>query len=111
MEISTKQYKHCDLVTVKGRIDSATAPQLSETLDGINESGRFKIVLDMDGVEFMSSAGLRVLVSTQKVCKRYNRGELSLACVPERVYEALDLVGFVKLFSFHDDVLEAVGSF
>jgi anti-sigma B factor antagonist len=111
MEVTTTQYKRCDLVKASGRIDSSTAPQLAEVMDNITDSGRYKIVLDLSEVEFMSSAGLRVLISTQKTCKRYNRGEIILAVVPERIYEALDLAGFVPLFKFYDNVLDAVGSF
>ena len=111
MEVSTTSYKHCDLVKASGRVDSATAPQLAEAMEAITESGRYKIILDMEEVEFMSSAGLRVLISTQKNCKRYNRGEIILAVVPQRIYEALDLAGFVPLFKFYDNVLDAVGSF
>ncbi len=110
MEINTTSYKHCDLVKVSGRIDSSTAPQLAKALDEITESGRFKIVLDLADVEFMSSAGLRVLIGTQKTAKRYNRGEVMLAAVPRRIYDALELAGFVPLFKFHDNVLDAVGS-
>ncbi len=109
MEITHTQYKKCDLVKVSGRVDSATAPKLAETLEAITNDGRFKIVLDMTEVEYMSSAGLRVLISTQKTCKRYNRGEIVLAVVPQRVYDALDLAGFVPLFKFYDDVTSAVG--
>ena len=111
MEVSTTQYKHCDLIKANGRVDSATAPQLAEVLESITGVGRYKVVLDLSDVEFMSSAGLRVLISTQKACKRYNRGEVVLAVVPERIYEALDLAGFVPLFKFFDNVLDAVGSF
>ncbi|MFM8322722.1 MAG: STAS domain-containing protein [Chloroflexota bacterium] len=110
MEIINTSYKHCDLVKVNGRIDSATSPQLAKALDEITEAGRFKIVLDLSEVEFMSSAGLRVLIGTQKTCKRYNRGEVVLAGVPKRIYDALELAGFVPLFKFHDNVLDAVGS-
>jgi len=111
MEITTTQFKHCDLVKASGRIDSSTAPRLDEEIAAILDDGRYKIVFDMEEVEYMSSAGLRVLVNTQKTCKRYNRGELVLALVPERIYEALELVGFVRLFKFFDNVLDAVGSF
>jgi anti-sigma B factor antagonist len=110
MEITTTSYKHCELVKVSGRIDSATAPQLAKTLDEITDSGKFKIVLDLADVEFMSSAGLRVLIGTQKNCKRYNRGEVVLSAVPKRIYDALELAGFVPLFKFYDNVLDAVGS-
>ncbi len=111
MEVITKQFKRCDLVAVTGRIDSGTAPQLAEALDEINKADRFKIVLDMSGVDFISSAGLRVLISVQKACKRWNRGGLLLASVPQRIYDAMDLAGFVPLFNLFDDITEAVGSF
>lgn len=110
MEITSMQYKHCDLVKPTGRIDSATAPQLAKILDEITNSGRFKIVLDLTDVDFMSSAGLRVLISTQKTCKRYNRGEVVLASVPKRIHDALDLAGFIPLFKFFDNPLDAVGT-
>jgi anti-sigma B factor antagonist len=111
MEVTTKQFKRSDLVEATGRVDSQTAPQLAEAIDAIIEAGRFRIVFDMSGVEFLSSAGLRVLINVQKTCKRWNRGELVLANVPDRIKETLDLAGFVPLFRFSDDVVEAVGSF
>ncbi len=111
MEVSFAQYKHCDLIKASGRIDSSTASQLAEAIDEITNAGRYKIVFDMSDVEYMSSAGLRVLIGTQKTCKRYNRGEIVLALVPERIYDALELAGFVPLFKFYDNVLDAVGTF
>jgi len=110
MEVTTTQYKRCDVVKATGRIDSATAPKLAEALDAITGAGRYKIVLDLSEVEFMSSAGLRVLISTQKNCKRYNRGELVLSIVPKRIYDALELAGFVPLFKFYDNTLDAVAN-
>jgi anti-sigma B factor antagonist len=111
MDVTTNQFKRCDLIKVTGRIDSYTAPQLAEAFDAINEAGRFKIVFDMSGIDYISSAGLRVMINTQKACKRWNRGEMILAGVPQRIYDALDLAGFVPLFKLFDDVTEAVGSF
>ena len=111
MEITTTPYKHCDVVKASGRIDSATATELSDAMEAITNNGRYKIAFDMSDVEYMSSAGLRVLISTQKTCKRYNRGEIVLVQVPQRIFEALDLAGFVPLFNFFDDILDAVGNF
>jgi anti-sigma B factor antagonist len=111
MEITTTQFKRCDLVKATGRIDSQTAPQLAEAFDAINKAGRFRIVFDMSDLNFVSSAGLRVMIDTQKTCKRFNRGQVVLAGVPERIYEALDLAGFVPLFKLFDDTVKAVGSF
>jgi anti-sigma B factor antagonist len=111
MQIISTKFKHCDLVKVQGRVDSATSPQLSESLQALMDSGRYRIILDLSGLEFISSAGLRVLINTQKTCKRYNRGEVSLASVPKNIYAALDLAGFTSLFNLFDDALTAVGSY
>jgi len=111
MEITEKQYKHCDLVKISGRVDSLTAPQVAETLKAITENGKYKIVLDCTDLEFISSAGLWVLVNTQKTCKRYNRGELVLAAVADRIKSSLDLAGFIPYFKISSDVTEAVGYF
>ena len=111
MEITTNQFKHCDLVKVSGRIDSGTAPQFAEALNAIIDAGRFRIAVDLSEVSFMSSAGLRVLVNAQKTCKRYNRGEVVLSNVPVNINAALDLAGFVPLFKMFDDITTAVGYF
>lgn len=111
MEISTQEFKHCDLIKVKGRVDSATAPEFSKTLEKANENGRFKIAIEMSELEYMSSAGFRALLATQRNCKRYNRGEVVLVHVPDRIREALELAGFTELFKTFNDPVEAVGSF
>ena len=111
MEITTNRYKRCDLVTVNGRIDSYTAPQLEEVLKSLTNSGRYKIILDMSDVDFMSSKGWWVLIETQKACKRYNRGELVLAAMRDRIRESLDLVGMGSYFQTFDGIPAAVGSF
>jgi anti-sigma B factor antagonist len=111
MEITTQRFKHCDLLSVKGRVDSYTAPQLSEAIETLNNNNRFKIVLDLGSLEYMSSAGFRVLLIGQRNCKRYNRGEIVLASVPKKIYSALELTGFMPLFKTYDDVTSAVGSF
>ena len=49
MEISVQEFKHCDMITVKGRVDSATAPQLAQALEAANEGGKYKLVVDMAG--------------------------------------------------------------
>lgn len=111
MEITTIQYKHCDMVKVTGRVDSSTAPAFSEALAAITGESRYRIVLDFSNLDFISSAGLRVLINTQKECKRYNRGELVLATVPSNIHNALELSGFNDLFKSFPDVLSAVGNF
>ena len=111
MEITVKQYKHCDLLSVQGKVDSYTAPDLTKAIESLNDNGQFKIVLDLTELEYMSSAGFRALLIGQRTSKRYNRGEIVLAGVPKKICDALELTGFTPLFRMFDDVTAAVGSF
>jgi anti-sigma B factor antagonist len=111
MEITTTQYKRCDVVKSVGRIDSYTAPDLEEVLSTLTNDGKYKIVLDMEQVDFMSSKGWWVLIQTQKACKRYNRGELVLAGVQDRIRDSLELVGMANYFQIFDDLVGAVANF
>lgn len=111
MEITVQEFKHCDMITIKGRVDSATAPQLTQALEAANDGGKYKLVVNMADLEYMSSAGFRALLAAQRNCKRYNRGEVVLANVPNRIQEALELAGFTELFKTFDDTLLAVGHF
>ena len=111
MEITISQIDNCDLVVIKGRIDSYTAPDLLENLNSITAQKRYKIILDMSEVVFVSSAGLRVLIDIQKTCKKMNQGEALLVNTPLRVYETLELAGFAPLFKFYNDVSSAINGF
>lgn len=111
MEITVQHHKHCDLLAIKGKVDSFTAPELTKAFEKINDEGKYKIVLDMEKLEYMSSAGFRSLLVGQRNCRRYNRGEIVLARVPKKIMDALELTGFTPLFKIFDDVTAAVGTF
>ena len=111
MEITTQKFKHCDLLSVSGKVDSYTAPDLIKAIEGLNKDNRFKIIVDLSNLEYMSSAGFRALLLGQRNCKRYNRGEIVLASVPKKVLSALELTGFTPLFKIFDNITPAVGNF
>jgi anti-sigma B factor antagonist len=79
------------MVTMDGRIDSSNADQLHDVMKSLNEDGRYKIIFNMSNVDFMSSKGWWVLIETQKVCKRYNRGELVLTNVQGKIRSSDDV--------------------
>ena len=110
MDIETTQYKRCDVVKMIGRIDSASAPQLKETFEALTEAGRFHIVFDMSEIDFISSSGVWVLIETQKECKKWNRGQLVICNVNDKIQETLDLSGLKHFFQIYDDVTQAVGN-
>lgn len=100
-----------DVVVIKDRIDSNTAPELSDKLNSITDQKRYKIILDISDVNFVSSAGLRVFINVQKTCKKMNQGEVVMVNTPPRVYETLELAGFAPLFKFYSNVNSAIEAF
>jgi anti-sigma B factor antagonist len=112
MEITVRELANVDVVTVVGRVDSSTAPQLDQTLKGLVDNGHFKLVLDLSEVDYMSSAGLRAMVSClREVKKGVRMGDLRLANPSERVAEVLELAGLDQVFQVFEDQVGAVGSF
>ncbi len=110
MEIATKDFKRVAVMSVSGRVDSATAPELEGKLRELVEADKTQIVLDLKDVEYMSSAGLRAMVSTLKAVKRVN-GDLRISSPSPRVEEVLRLAGLTSIFSIHPSQEEAVASF
>ena len=111
MEIKTQAMKRCELVTVSGRIDSATAPDLEKALLGMIAAGQKNIVVNLAGCDFISSAGLKALLSgLMKVRKAMPAGDLVISEIRPELRESFDLVGFDRLFKFFETDLDAVGS-
>jgi len=108
--ISVETLKRVDLVTVSGRIDSDSAPKFDQALKDVMGNGRHNIVLEMTSVNYMSSAGLRAIVSALRECKK-NRGDVRISNPSERVSEVLSLAGLDSLFQIFDDSISAVGSY
>lgn len=111
MEIATTRYKRCDVVRPEGRIDTSTAGQLEEVLKALMDEERFRIVLDMEAVNFVSSKGWWVLINTQKACKKNSRGEIVLVKIGAEIRSSLEIVGMDNYFRTFEDVTSAVGSF
>jgi anti-sigma B factor antagonist len=110
LDISVQSLKRVDLITLSGRVDSSTAPDLEETLEDRMNQGRHNLVLEMSDVNYLSSAGLRALVSALRTCKKKS-GDVRIANPSERVSEVMSLAGLDSLFSMYDDVTVAVGSY
>ena len=111
MEITTTELRRCDVVIAKGRIDVGTVKEFAQALNAITGAGRYRIVVDLKEVTYISSAGLSELIDTQKKCKQLKRGELVLAEISDRVKEVLELAGLTPLFKVFANQTEAVGHF
>ena len=83
-------------VAIVGRLDTTTAPQL-ETEFKQNISGVEKLVLDFAGLDYLSSAGLRVLLAAQKVMNK--QGEMIIKNVNETINEIFEVTGFIDILT------------
>ncbi len=84
------------IIALEGRLDTTTAPQLDEeiksSLDGVD-----KLVFDMNKLEYISSAGLRVLLSAQKVMNK--QGSMVVKNVSEEINEIFEVTGFIDILT------------
>lgn len=110
MEISVQEYKRLAVVTVKGRVDSATSGELESTIRSLLDRGQANLVLDLGEVDFLSSSGLRVLVSALKDARSAG-GELCLARPASQAADAIAIAGLDALFKTHPDRESAIASF
>jgi anti-anti-sigma factor len=97
-------------VAVDGRIDSGTVGELHAVLDGVVSEGGTNLVLDFSGVDFMSSASLRMLLDVLNDV-RSRGGDLRLAGVQSPVAKIFDLTGFAGILQMFPDVEAAAASY
>ncbi len=111
VDIDILDRDNVSLVQVRGRVDSTNADQLGEALAQQIENGHTQLVLDLAGVEYMSSAGLREIVSALKRVKRSAGGDVRIAQPSYRVREVLEMAGLDTILQIYPTQLDAVGSY
>jgi anti-sigma B factor antagonist len=94
------------VLAVKGEVDVYTAPRLREKLVELASQGKHQIVVDLEGVEFLDSTGLGVLVGGLKRL-RSNDGDLALVCTQTRILKVFEITGLTKVFAISGSVDEA----
>ena len=96
MTIEIKRQAEATIITLVGRLDTTTAPALEKTVN--EDVGDAKhLVLNVKGLEYISSAGLRVLLSAQK--KMNKVGSMKVTNVSEAVMEVFDITGFTDILT------------
>jgi anti-sigma B factor antagonist len=110
VEIKSEQQGPVSVIVISGSLDAVTAPKLTEFISHELGSGSTKLVVDLTGLDYTSSAGLRVLLSTTKEA-RQKGGDLRVASVQPSVKKVFELSGFTSILKFFPDVVSAVSSF
>lgn len=110
MEISEKRVGDVAVVAVSGNLDTNTAPQAQSALEALVGDGGAKIVVNCEDLDYISSAGLRVLLATAKRL-RGTGGALRICSLNETVSEIFEISGFNTIFSVFDDEQQALDGF
>ena len=110
MDIDERTENGITIFTLQGRIDTRGAVDLDLALQEAVMAGKYKMVLDMSGVRYISSAGLRTLADVLTK-NRENDGDLKLVALPVKVMRVLQIIGFDNFFSMYDSAEAAAADF
>ncbi|HEX6573768.1 MAG TPA: STAS domain-containing protein [Gemmatimonadaceae bacterium] len=108
MEISTRTSNDIHIVAITGSLDSTTAPEAQKALDGVL-AGAKKVALDFSQLDYISSAGLRVLLGAAKQI-RSKGGALRMFGLNQSVREVFDISGFSSILAVSPSEAEALGA-
>lgn len=109
LSLDTRSAAGWTVVAVAGEIDVYTAPNLRDRLVGLVGAGHYNLVVDLEGVDFLDSTGLGVLVGALKRV-RAHQGSLRLVCTQERLLKVFRITGLAKVFAIYGSVEAAVAA-
>ncbi len=101
MELAEKKSGDISILGLTGRLDAYSATEVEKKLDAIIEAGCVKLVLNLEGLEYISSSGLRVFLSQLKKVRK-QQGDIKLACMKPYIREVFDIAGFTQLFNIFE---------
>ena len=107
--LDVKERNGWAVLSVQGEVDVYTAPQFREQLIQLVDQGQRSILVDLEGVEFLDSTGLGVLVGGLKRVRSHD-GSLHLVCTQEKILKVFRITGLTKVFPIHSTVEEAVAA-
>jgi anti-anti-sigma factor len=110
MEISRIEVGDAIKVTIEGNLDTNTSPDAQTYLDELVDSGQKKILISFESTNFVSSAGLRVILATAKLLSK-NGGDLRLCNLSPTVRDVFEISGFTTILNVFDSEQEAIDSF
>lgn len=110
MEISAREVNGVTVFNMSGRLDANTVEDVEGKITAAIDDGATKLILNMEGMDYISSVGLRVLVMAAKRISQ-TQGGLALCTIQDQVKEIFDLAGFSAFLKMFDDEESAVASF
>lgn len=96
-------------VLIDSRFDTLTSKEIEVKLMEVVDGGSKKVICDFSKTEYISSAGLRVMLSVAKKLQK-NGGKIVLSCMKPFVYDVFKMAGFIQIFEIHETKEQAVTS-
>jgi len=109
LQVAEQRRGDIPILSLEGRMDSTTSPDAEVQLNRLIEGGDRCIVVDFSGLDYISSAGLRVLLAGQKKLKQ-SGGAMLLAALRPEIQKVFDIAGFNRLFPIYPTLDEALGA-
>lgn len=97
MEILSRKQEHVVKVSISGKMDAVTAPDFESALTSMIAQGEVKFLVDLSGLEYISSAGLRAILVVAKELKE-RKGELLFVGLCDHVRDVFKISGFYSIF-------------
>lgn len=110
MDIRTRHYNDVAILSVNGRLDAATSPELSQVIGAQVDAGYLRLVADLKKVEFLSSAGIKALVQATQLARRQG-GDFRIANARAQVKHILNLAGVDTIIKVYPNVVGATASY
>ncbi len=106
MEITTREQDGITIIDISGRLDASNSKEAENTILAAEGEGS-KILLNLEDLEYISSAGLRVLLLSAKKA-RTTHGKFCIVALTESVMDVFDISGFSAIFEIADNVEEGI---
>ncbi len=109
-DVNVRGVGSVNIIDLKGYLDAHTAPDLENAFNGLIEDQKFKVVVNFDDLNYISSAGLGVFMAYVETI-RENKGDIKFSNMKENVYNIFDLLGFPMLYEFYPEENDAIKKF
>ncbi len=107
MEAKVEEKGDVVVVRVHGRLDAASSPQLEKKVNSIIETGHFKLLLNLGDVDYLSSAGMRLMLSVSKRLKHLE-GKVVACNLNDDVMDVIKMAGFHQVLEIYPSEEEAL---
>ena len=110
LTVSSETKGGVTVLRCKGFIDSETSKEIEGALSGAIDAKNFKIIVDLDKIDYVSRAGWGIFVGQVQELRK-NKGDIKFACMKREVREIFELLDFTNILEYYGDIESAVRAF